>query len=568
MKIVLGSSERPVKLSGSTAIFQFAGSATMQQATAGAGPVGDYSDTTLGSVGSPGDFGYDSPSIARWNVVELQELEEFPVVGLVAFHVNHVAKVEFSVDGGSWVEVTEMKLNPSTGVYEYCVSIDTTGLADDRELELRAKITPSTAGQVYGIPPITIRHNYSSELVGWCAPDGDDSTGDATELKPCRTPHRALQVLVGDTAYSQKVTIYCEAGEYVPAKSGYNYNPPAGPGWFTITSAPGVDASQVVFKSSIDSGTILYAGIRTLYTRYKDVSFETNVTGRNLLGGTVTNVWIDGVTVTLTLDGGFTNNIWQGNSWDKSYCTSCSFSQFNNGPNEAQLVRNCTLDQLTEDALVNIRLCANCVVGDQIYTEPFHPDYCQWLDSDEHTIFYGVAGLDIQGQAIYAAREAELYENAAFVNIFAALSSGATIENAPVSRIDNDDANTLAIRNVIVDSCTVLNGQNFIISEGTSPSTTSRDIVFRNNVTYQLATNLSSPVISTSNNWYMKPDLDGSFTCAGGGTYTGSLTPTYNSIADLVPTQAAMVGVVTRPTIKTDATGSLRNNSGIIGALG
>lgn len=568
MKIVLGSSERPIKLSGSTAVFRFSSSAPIQQATAGAGPVGDYSDTSLGTVGSSGDFGYDSPSIARWNVVELQELEEFPVVGLVAFHVNHVAKVEFSVDGGSWVEVTEIQLNPSTGVYEYCVSIDTAGLADDRELELRAKITPSTAGQVYGIPPITIRHNYSTELVGWCAPDGDDSTGDATELNPCRTPHRALQVLVGSTAYSEKVTIYCKAGEYVPASSAYSYNPPAGPGWLTITSAPGVNASEVVFRSSVDSGTVSYAGIRTLFTRYKDVSFETSVTGRNMADGTLTSVWIDGVTVTLTLDGGFTNNIWQSNSWDRSYCTDCLFNQFNSGPYGALVVRGCTFDGMTEDAFTACRLSVNCIVGDQRYSPPAHPDFCEWLDSDEHTIFYGVAGLGILGQGIYAAAEENLYENAAFVNIFAGLSSGAVIDSAPVSQIRNDDFTTLAIRNVIVDSCTILNGQNFIINEGTTPSTTSRDVVFRNNVAYQLSTNLSSPVLSTSDNWYVKPDFDGSFTCAGGGTYTGSLTPTYKSIGDLVPTEAAMVGVVTRPTIKTDATGNPRNESGIIGALG
>lgn len=567
MKLKKGSSSVLLKRGASDVVARHS---PIEYATApvGAGPVGDYSDTTLGTVGTSGDFGFDSPSVARWNVVEQQELTEFPYIGLVAFHVNHVEKVEFSIDGGAWTEVTEMQENPSTGVYEYLVSIDTAGLADDRELELRAKITPSTAGQVYGIDPILIRHNYSSELIGWCAQDGDDTTGDATELNPCRTPHRALQVLVGSTAYTEKVTIYCKAGEYVPAKSGYSYNPPSGVGWLTITAAPGAAAGDVIFRSTVDSGTITYQGIRTLFTRYKDVSFETSVTGRNMSDGTVTNVWLDNVTVTLTLSGGFTNNIWQSNSWDRAYCTGCLFTQFNNGPYGAKIVRGCTLDQITEDALTACRLSANCTVGSQTYTAPAHPDFCQWLDSTEHTIFYGVAGLDIQGQGIYGAREESLYENAAFVNVFAALASGESIASAPVSQIRNDDVTTLAIRNLIIDSCTILNGQNFIINEGTTPSTTSRDVVFRNNVAYQLATNLSSPVFSTSNNWYVRPDLDGSFACAGGGTYTGSLTPTYNSIGDLVPTEAAMVGVVTRPTIKTDATGNPRNASGIIGALG
>jgi len=554
----------------SNAVVKFPGLG-IPTAPVGAAAVGDYSDTTLGNVGTSGDFGYDSPAVSQWDVVPMQEVVEYPYVGLVAFHVNNIDKVEFSLNGGAWTEVTEMAENPSTGLYEYCVRVDSSSLQDDDEIELRAKITPLTAGQVYGIDPITIKYNYAAELTGWCAPDGSDSTGDATEENPCRTPHRALQLLVGSTAYTEKITINCKAGEYVPANSAYAYNPPSGSGWLTIKAAPGVDASSVIFRTTIDSGSISYAGIRTLYTKYQNVRFECTVGSRDFSGqAQSTNVWLDNVTVSLSAASGTANNVWQSNTWLHRYATSCTFQNLANGPKFSDLLRGCTVSNMIADAIGGSRLSANMTITDQIEPDGVaHPDVLEVFDSLDHSIFYNVVGLDLEGQGIFVATEELLSENIAFVNCLIVLDSGVAIDGPPASQIRNTEVNTLALRNILIDSCTILNGQTFIVDEGSSPSVASRDLVLRNSILFGPSSNLvSSPAdpsdaLQLANNWFI--DDDGNFACVG-GTFS-TTTATYSSVADLVPTEAGIVGQAVRPDIKTDARGILRTTNNI-GALG
>jgi len=549
----------------SNAVVKFPGLG-IPTAPVGAAAVGDYSDTTLGNVGTPGDFGYDSPAVSRWDVIPMQEVVEYPYIGLVAFHVNNIDKVEFSLNGGTWTEVTEMKENPSSGVYEYCVKVDTTSLNADDEIELRAKITPLTAGQVYGIDPITVKYNYSSELIGWVSPSGSDSTGDATEGNPCRTPLKALNVLLAGSVYtdpefSEKVTIYCTAGEHVIADNSYGYNPAMSDGWVTIQSAPGVAASSVIFRDTIDSGTITGRGWRVRNTRLKGVTFEGQIYPRTPVGESVPNVWIDGVTYSRTEA---VDDVWLQASWTDRYATSCAFENLNDGPKFCTVLRNSTLNNYTEDAVGYSRLVANCVVTQNTFSlASAHPDFLHVQDCDEHSIFYNVVGLDINGQGIYSGSETDFAENMAFVNCLAVLESGAAVTSAPASQIRNTDVTTMAIRNVIIDSCTILNGQSFILDEGASPTGPSRDVVLRNSIIYGPSSNLGAGVLTESNNWYI--DTDGNFTCVG-GTFS-TTTATYSSVADLVPTEAGIVGQAVRPDIKTDARGILRTTNNI-GALG
>ena len=84
--------------------------------------------------------GIDAKAIARWNVVPWQTFEGPFNVGVVAFHMNGIEKVSFSVNGGAWVDVTEKTLNPESGTYEYWIGLNAADYPD-RLIEIRAIAT-------------------------------------------------------------------------------------------------------------------------------------------------------------------------------------------------------------------------------------------------------------------------------------------------------------------------------------------------------------------------------------------------------------------------------------------
>lgn len=102
---------------------------------------------TPSPVGDPGDFGFDAKAIARWDVVPYQTIGSEPFhIGVVAFHINGIERVDFSIEGGPWVSVYEMTENPRTKVMEYTVIVQP-DLLDDGPVELRAIAWPKDAGE-------------------------------------------------------------------------------------------------------------------------------------------------------------------------------------------------------------------------------------------------------------------------------------------------------------------------------------------------------------------------------------------------------------------------------------
>lgn len=93
-------------------------------------------------IGSPDDIAYEAQAIGRWNVVPYQTFDGVFEIGIPAFHTNGIDRVEFSVDGGPWVAVREMVLNPRTNTEEYTVALDASLFADGA-VEVRAKIYPN-----------------------------------------------------------------------------------------------------------------------------------------------------------------------------------------------------------------------------------------------------------------------------------------------------------------------------------------------------------------------------------------------------------------------------------------
>lgn len=85
--------------------------------------------------------GADAKAIARWDVVPYQTFDDLFEIGVVAFHINGIDRVEFSLDGGPWTAVKEMTLNPRTNVVEYWVALDA-ARSPDGPVEVRAIAYP------------------------------------------------------------------------------------------------------------------------------------------------------------------------------------------------------------------------------------------------------------------------------------------------------------------------------------------------------------------------------------------------------------------------------------------
>ena len=62
------------------------------------------------------------PTIARWNVIPEQQVEQGFAFGVIAYHLEGIDYVAFSVNGGTWQRVSEMTLNPRTECDEYWMS--------------------------------------------------------------------------------------------------------------------------------------------------------------------------------------------------------------------------------------------------------------------------------------------------------------------------------------------------------------------------------------------------------------------------------------------------------------
>ncbi|GAG12791.1 unnamed protein product, partial [marine sediment metagenome] len=92
--------------------------------------------------------GVDAKAIARWDVVPFQTFDGDFNVGVVAFHINGIDRVEFAVDGGPWLSISEMSENARVGVWEYWAAVRASDFADG-EIELRAIAYP-----LVGIPRV------------------------------------------------------------------------------------------------------------------------------------------------------------------------------------------------------------------------------------------------------------------------------------------------------------------------------------------------------------------------------------------------------------------------------
>lgn len=392
-------------------------------------------DPTFGdsvtSVGSPGDAGYDAKAIARWDTVPFQTYDSGQInIGLMAFHINGIDRVEFYLDGGSAVSVSQILDNPDQGLPDYWATVDVASL-DDGEHELRAIIYPSSAGAPRVMDGLIFTTNANGSLpasVVYVSPAGDDASGSGTEENPYRTFYGALSNV--STNDRNGLTIKAKAGEYVWT-SGNGDRAVSSKRYVTIQPDDGLASSDVVI-TALDP-VYTYTGLRTQRVCVKNLTF-TDITPKNsgTIGGEGTVLWIDGCS--LNGPGGNTEANANVQSWitlfSEVYATNSSITRWKDGFGytascNVVFAKDCSVTEIYSDAYSGCRFVANCTSSSLLYFAKlgYHPDIYQKLgatteeESDFNTIVYNLKSTDAtSAQGIFIANNSYA-KNMAFVNV-------------------------------------------------------------------------------------------------------------------------------------------------------
>lgn len=219
-------------------------------------PGAGWQGPTLQPEGSgfASDLGWDAKPVARWNVVPYQDVNEPFQLGVVAFHMNGIDRVEFSVDNGPWEVVHNADRNPRTGTEEYSVILDPAKFAQDGRVEVRAIVYPDGAG----IPRVLAGPvAFQGAEQGYNAPDLDEYGYPTNALW---TGEHSLELFVNPNGTLVEQVVELDAGVYVWGQPPLTapVGASSGPGvqvdrdrWITFRAKPGLNREDVVISGTV-----------------------------------------------------------------------------------------------------------------------------------------------------------------------------------------------------------------------------------------------------------------------------------------------------------------------------
>ncbi len=357
------------------------------------------------AVGSPSERGYDAMAIARFDVVPYQSINEHIDVGVVAFHMNGIERVDFAVDGGPWTSVTRMSLNAQTGVWEYVSRVEgnqfTGGL-----IEVRAIAYP-VVGEARVLPSLFLNvPTGGPSLTLYVSPTGNDTTGDGSDANPYRSICKAAkEIEIRQNGRADGGVINLKAGDHSWGPAGRDAEgrwisyPTTEERFLTIQTDPRIRKRDVRIVESPGGG------IRTKLIHVRNVT----VVGCQLENAQPPNsdravIWVHGCTF-------MGPSIVQAVRWVAPeaylggvYVTSTVVRDAVEGWTGATLVRGCTVDAIGNDAFVNCLMILNSEVRNIINPEGtgFHSDVLQYHTQQmpfENIIVYGLRAVNNTAQA-------------------------------------------------------------------------------------------------------------------------------------------------------------------------
>lgn len=377
--------------------------------------------------------GSDAKAIARWDVVPYQTFSTTMNVGVVAFHINGIQKVSFSVNGASPKDVTAMTLNPETNVVEYWIPLKASDYPDG-QIEIRATVYPTI-----GIPRVLqgpVQNNTGTnttttngeqsmwlfanaggglhEDLIYVKPSTGSDTNSGTQSSPVKTLIQAFTLAKLGNKDGARI-ILTEAGRYNPDResmsSSLTFNNTR---WVTVEPASNVTREQVEI---VGTGEIDRLLPRVQKIHWKNLTFRTD-TYAYMNEATATHEWYDH---SLILSIAHDPEDWV--HWRATiYATDSRAEGSAYGFIGAELVRNCVVKN-TFDAYQRSQLVINSSIERQRQSAEaalHHPDFYQSWGEMRNVILYGITGDDIDGtQVIFINQplaEGPNMTDAAFVN--------------------------------------------------------------------------------------------------------------------------------------------------------
>lgn len=359
-------------------------------------------------VGDNSMPGWDAKAIARWDVVPYQTFDEPFHIGVVAFHMNGIDRVDFSVNGGPWVSVEEMQLNPRTDVWEYTAVLIPEYFETDGLVEVRAIVWPEgagvprvlagemDAGMSTGEHSLVLNANANgtmAALVRYVSPDGDDANSGLSADLPKRTVADAIWAIQQELGTADGGTVYLLSGQHEIAGASWPRSQMTNSHrWLTITAAPGVPPEAVRVRGAATDNRL--GSIRLL--RWHNVSIDA-VTGAEVVGSWASGarVWYDTVEVDgVDRNAATSNGIFGYTSWSGGkYATDSAVRNVQNATNSFALVRGVTIERILSDAFSGSTLVINSTVTDIDREDSgAHPDILQYYGWEPRNIvIYGLS---------------------------------------------------------------------------------------------------------------------------------------------------------------------------------
>ena len=377
----------------------------LQPGTGWTGPT-EQPDT----IGDSSMSGYDAKAIARWDVVPYQTFDDQFHIGVVAFHMNGIDRVSFSVDNGPWVDVHEMKLNPRTDVEEYTVTLDANLFTEDGAIEVRAIVYPTI-----GLPRVLGGDvQYEDASSNWYDPNVD-GVGEPTNT--LWTGEYSLWLNIGEPQ-----AIELEEGTYTwgegPLSVAFGGNPhvdavvdPNDDQWIIWRAAPGADPARVIINNAVTSKPWTDSEGFTSTVNFSKIKLEnlTIVYGdrdSNESNGILTYVardivWYDGVTV---LGAGANKSFGSGTpGCSHIFLTNTTFNDLRGGSghlgnrHSGTFVRNTTFERIGEKALRTAYFVVNSTFKDINEAENlvFHASAISNPLRHDNRIYYNLEMLNV-----------------------------------------------------------------------------------------------------------------------------------------------------------------------------
>lgn len=382
--------------------------------------------------GAAGQAGYTAKAIARWDVVPYQTINGNFNIGVIAFHLAGISRVEFSLNGGTWTPVTSMALNPTTNVWEYTATINASSLPDG-PFEVRARVIPNvgqarvlqdSSGQDMGDKSLRLYANAGGTLPNtnrnvYVSPNGSDTVGNGTAALPFWSIRRAITYISSQNTSGavEGGTVYLMPGIYTYPNSGSLDG--ASNRWFTLEGAPGTSRSQVILTTGSEPPAQRKLRVRNLTMR-QDTDTYILQQGSDPYQN---HFWMDNVDIQGM---GYIGTTY---SWhpvaNNSATTYCFYTDVNFRNTQATglnqyviLARNINATDIGGDFCNMKRLMVNLSVNHMRYNDGVHPDVLQVpMDPIENMIVFGLKATDVACQGITLGNVNMPMKNVAIVNV-------------------------------------------------------------------------------------------------------------------------------------------------------